>query len=246
MKKNLNEEKLSEKLMQISEYRYYMPELNEEPEDEPAEEEGLEDGDDLEDEDMLNDVGEELDSQGEQGDDLEDDIAGALDNMGQDGGEAMETGEEEVEIDVSGIVDSVNQNAESIEGVNQKLDSVSNQVNAYINKLIKNNQELATQINKMGQNLEKELRKRAPTPYEDIHMRSLSSYPYNQKLTDYWSPKKGDEYEYSIDNPNSQDTADYNIQVKSKGDEEEKPEEYVLTKKDLESNYSDIDIRNSL
>jgi hypothetical protein len=35
--------------------------------------------------------------------------------------------------------------------------------------------------------LEKELEKRAPTPEEKIEMRSLSSYPYNLKLTDFWS-----------------------------------------------------------
>jgi hypothetical protein len=71
--------------------------------------------------------------------------------------------------------------------------------------------------------LEKEIIKRNPTPVEKMEMRSLSSYPFNQKLTDYWADKGGA----------------YDVMGK------EKPKEYVLTKDDVDSSYSDANLRKS-
>ena len=43
--------------------------------------------------------------------------------------------------------------------------------------------------------LEKEVEMRNPTPVEKLEMRSLDSFPFNVKLTDYWSDEKeGGEY----------------------------------------------------
>jgi hypothetical protein len=72
--------------------------------------------------------------------------------------------------------------------------------------------------------LEKEIIKRNPTPVEKLEMRSLSSYPFNQKLTDYWSDKEG---AYDVMN------------------QENKPKEYILTKDDVDSSYSDSQVRSS-
>ena len=72
--------------------------------------------------------------------------------------------------------------------------------------------------------LEKELIKRNPTPVEKLEMRSLSSYPYSQKLTDYWAEKEGP---YDVTNS------------------EVKKKEYVLTKDDVDSNYSDSNVKKS-
>lgn len=249
MKKHLDENNIFDKLFLLSEYKYYTG-LNEAPEDEEeSPEDDIEAGDDLEDieGDPMED---ELDvPEDEGGEDLEDDLAGdiegTLDDMGmEDDAEMGGVEEDEVEIDVSEIVDGVNQNANSINDVSTKMDSMSSQVNSYINQLMKSNQTLTQQIQQMGQNIEQEFKKRAPTPYEDIHMRSLSSYPYNQKLTDYFKPAKGDEYGYSIDNP-AEERADYQIKVKP-DDEDETPKEYVLTNQDIEDGFNDIDIRDSL
>jgi len=74
------------------------------------------------------------------------------------------------------------------------------------------------------EDLEKEIIKRNPTPVEKLEMRSLSSYPYSQKLTDYWADKEGA----------------YDVMNK---DNEKK--EYVLTKDDVDTDYSDTNVKKS-
>ncbi len=72
------------------------------------------------------------------------------------------------------------------------------------------------------EDLEKEIVKRNPTPVEKLEMRSLSSYPYNIKLSDYWSEKEGP---YDVTN--------------------KEPKEYVLTKDDVDSEYSYSQIKDT-
>jgi hypothetical protein len=72
------------------------------------------------------------------------------------------------------------------------------------------------------ENLEKELVKRNPTPVEKLEMRSLSSYPYNIKLSDYWSDKEG---QYDVMN--------------------KEPKEYVLTKDDIDNEFSYSQIKDT-
>lgn len=72
------------------------------------------------------------------------------------------------------------------------------------------------------ENLEKELVKRNPTPVEKLEMRSLSSYPYNIKLSDYWSDKEG---QYDVMN--------------------KEPKEYVLTKDDVDNEFSYSQIKDT-
>lgn len=72
------------------------------------------------------------------------------------------------------------------------------------------------------EDLEKEIVKRNPTPVEKLEMRSLSSYPYNIKLSDYWSEKDG---QYDVMN--------------------NKEKEYVLTKDDINTDFVDSRIRDS-
>ena len=64
-----------------------------------------------------------------------------------------------------------------------------------------------------------------PTPEEKIEMRSLDSYPYSVKLTDFWSSQEGQ----------------YDIVDK----EDEEPKEYVLTQDDIDNDYSSADIQSS-
>jgi len=83
---------------------------------------------------------------------------------------------------------------------------------------IKSMEQISGKIDK----LETELEKRAPTPEEKIEMRSLSSYPYNLKLTDFWANQ---ENQYDI------------IPDKEK--------EYVLNQKTIDSDYSEKNIKDS-
>jgi len=80
-----------------------------------------------------------------------------------------------------------------------------------------------SKISNKIEDLEKEIIKRNPTPVEKLEMRSLSSYPYSQKLTDYWGSKEGV----------------YDVMGN------EKKKEYVLTKDDVDSDYSDSSVKQS-
>ena len=81
-----------------------------------------------------------------------------------------------------------------------------------------------TDITNKIEGLEQEIIKRNPTPVEKLEMRSLHSYPFNQKLSDYWADKEGM----------------YDVMGTSN-----KPKEYVLTKGDVDSTYSDASVKNS-
>jgi hypothetical protein len=82
---------------------------------------------------------------------------------------------------------------------------------------------MSTISNKI-EDLEKEIERRNPTPVEKLEMRSLDSFPYNVKLSDFWA-EKGDRY----------DT----------GAEPKEPTEYVLTQQDIDDSYSESDIEDS-
>ena len=71
--------------------------------------------------------------------------------------------------------------------------------------------------------LEKEIIKRNPTPVEKLEMRSLDSFPFNQKLTDYWAEKEGP----------------YDVMGN------DKKKEYVLTKDDIDADFSPTNIKQS-
>jgi hypothetical protein len=78
-------------------------------------------------------------------------------------------------------------------------------------------------INGKIEGLEKEIIKRNPTNVEKLEMQSLNSGPYTQKLSDYWADKHGA----------------YDVM----GNDEK--QEYILTKDDVDADYSDNDIRKS-
>lgn len=73
-------------------------------------------------------------------------------------------------------------------------------------------------------NLEKEVVKRNPTPVEKLEMRSLSSYPYNIKISDYWKDVEG------------YDTGE---------NKKNEPKEYVLKKTDIDGKYGDIALKKT-
>jgi len=126
-------------------------------------------------------------------------------------------GEETVEVDVTDIVDKAEETRSEIEGITSKME-----------ELMGNLEDLSTKVTGMDQvidkidNLEKEIEKRNPTPVERLEMRSMDSFPYSIKLTDFWSDKEG-----------------YNT-----GEEEAPQEDYTLTQKDVDD-YSEAEIKDS-
>lgn len=133
-----------------------------------------------------------------------------MDDMG-----AEAPAEDEVEVDVTQLVQSGEEAKQAADVASQKTD-----------ELLAKFGELEQRISGMAkisdkiEALEKEIIKRNPTPVEKLEMRSMSSFPYNIKLTDYW--KDVDGYEA----------------------EEQKPKEYVLTSDDVDS-FTDSSVKDS-
>jgi len=144
---------------------------------------------------------------------LDDEGFGDEDDFGGD--------DETIELDVTELVKGSEETKASVDNANEKITQLMDMVGKLETQL-----HSMEEISKKIDFLELELEKRAPTPEEKIEMRSLDSYPYNLKLTDFWATQKG---QYDI--------------LGSEDKEEEK--EYVLTQDDIESDYSDSDIKSS-
>lgn len=127
----------------------------------------------------------------------------------------VESSEDTVEVDVTDIVDNTEATKTSVEGVSSKMDELLSKLS-----------ELENQVSGMDkvidkiETLEKEIEKRNPTPVERLEMRSMQSFPYSVKLTDFWKDKEG--YEATDENE----------------------EEYVLRQSDVE-NFDRNEIKSS-
>ena len=129
--------------------------------------------------------------------------------------------EDEVEVDVTSLVkgseDAKKAAITAMKVSKETGDDLMNKLSDLEAKLSR----MDSVANKI-ENLEKELVKRNPTPVEKLEMRSLSSYPYNIKLSDYWSDKEGQ----------------YDVMDKE-------PKEYVLTKDDVDNEFSYSQIKDT-
>lgn len=129
--------------------------------------------------------------------------------------------EDEVEVDVTSLVkgadDAKNAAIKAMKVSKETGDGLMDKLSDLEAKLAR----MDSVANKI-ENLEKELVKRNPTPVEKLEMRSLSSYPYNIKLSDYWSDKEG---QYDVMN--------------------KEPKEYVLTKDDVDNEFSYSQIKDT-
>ena len=131
---------------------------------------------------------------------------------------AEEPADDSVEVDVTSLV-------QGSEEAKNAADKAAQNSEMLMNKLA----DLEARISRMDsvsakiEDLEKEIIKRNPTPVEKLEMRSLSSFPYSQKLTDYWADKEG-----------AYDVMDA-----------DKKEEYTLTKDDVDYDYSEPNIKKS-
>ena len=134
------------------------------------------------------------------------------------GSEGEEDASDEVELDVTELVKGSEEAKASADAANAKIDQLMGMVNNLTSQL-----DSMDAISNKIDDLEGELEKRAPTPEEKIEMRSLDSYPYNLKLTDFWSNQKN-QYDVIPD----------------------EKKEYVLDKDAIESDYSDVKAKDSL
>jgi hypothetical protein len=151
------------------------------------------------------------------------------DEMPTDGGEEMgpdftepeEPATDDVEIDVTSIVNGTeeakNAAVQAIEASERNAQQVMQKIDALASR-IASMDAMSAKI----EDLEKEIVKRNPTPVEKLEMRSFSSYPYSLKLSDYWEDKEGP----------------YDVMDKQK-------KEYVLTKDDVDSGFSYSQVKNT-
>jgi hypothetical protein len=132
---------------------------------------------------------------------------------------APDMGGETEEIDVTSIVTGTEEAKNAAENASNTSEMLLQKL-ADLEARLGNMDKVTAKIDA----LEKEIVKRNPTPVEKLEMRSLDSYPFNQKLTDYWAEKEGP---YDVMNTDKE------------------KEEYVLTNDDVDSQYNDVDVRKS-
>jgi len=138
-----------------------------------------------------------------------------------------EPAEDEVELDITELVNSTEEAKASSDMANSKLEALIKGFGA-LEQQLNVMQQTSAKIDDLGTKvteLEHDIERRNPTPEEQIEMRSLDSYPYSIKLTDYWSDK-----EDKLAIPSSQQNGG--------------TKEYTLTKQDVEG-YSPSDVKKS-
>jgi hypothetical protein len=146
-----------------------------------------------------------------------DPMGGGQDPMGggAPGGDPMGGGpmdeppmeEEDDVIDVDDITNAQEKMNKTVNNVGRDL----GKVDARIEKLLGAVDKLATMFDKNNQEIEQlkaEYERRNPTQTEKLKLRSLTSFPFNLQLPDYWS-EKGVNSNYSADADNEEQTKDF-------------------------------------
>jgi hypothetical protein len=134
--------------------------------------------------------------------------------VGDDGGDEDVTADTEgtEELDVTELVNSQKE-------ISDKQDEYMETMFSRLEDLTSKLGEMDSILNKINDLEQKVEKYRQKTPEEKLQLRSLDSYPFNQKLTDFFMDKQG-EFEQTGKN------------------------EYILTSDEVE-NYSDGDIKKS-
>jgi hypothetical protein len=126
--------------------------------------------------------------------------------------------------------------------LNQWVADINNNIGEVKQSVMSTKAETEKSLNGMMAEVDAELKKRIPTPNEKLQMQSLSAYPYNIKLTDYFIPVKADKPQ----NVNiSQDGLGRNYFDKISDQSEQIAKDYVLTTDDIENSYNQVDVENS-
>jgi len=142
----------------------------------------------------------------------------------------LESDEEDVEeIDVTDIV----MKSDEAKDMSQQAVSIGQENSEYLKSLTDKLSNLEAQLVKMDTIASKigKLEKEVKTPEEKLELRSLDSYPFNLKLSDYWNEKAEEDDNYRI----SSGVSTENGQKK----------EYVLDKEVVDSDYNELEVKNS-
>ena len=247
-KKILNEKEELDRFKLLMEYDFYIGEEDDyKPEGDLMTEEDPEENEleaDLDSgEDFGEEGGEDFGGEEEGGEELEGDIEADLDveepmdDAPEDTGGFEDTPEmeeplpepepmeDEVELDVTELVQSSEAAKASADQANQSIDMLMAKFDEMTDSL-----DRMDAIHTKIDGLEHEIEKRNPTPEEELEMRSLDSFPYNLKLTDYWDEKEG-----------NYDAMNGGI----KKEDSKNKEEYVLTQDEVDRDYNKIHVKDS-
>lgn len=164
----------------------------------------------------------------EGGEEVEDEFGTAGEFSAADDLEGVEDDEVE-EIDVTSIV----KGSDEAKEMAQQAVTVGQENSSYLKSLTDKLSNLESQLSKMDTIASKigKLEQDIKTPEERLELRSLDSFPFNTKLSDYWSEKAKTDDRYRI----------------STGEEmsDGKQKEYTLTPEELDSDYSEEEIKTS-
>lgn len=130
--------------------------------------------------------------------------------------EPMEEEEPVEEIDIDQVTDAQQKTFDRVNSVGKDLGKVDTRIEKLLGA-IESMKSMIDNNNSEIESLKKEFEKRNPTQTEKLNMRSLDSYPFNIKPTDYWSQKaKDSNYSAYADN------------------DEPTQQEYVITNNDVD------------
>ena len=142
----------------------------------------------------------------------------------------LEMAEEDVEeIDVTSLV----KGSEEAKEAAQQAVNLGQENTSYLKALTDKLSNLESQLSKMDSiaNKVSQLQQTIKTPEEKLELRSLDSFPFNQKLSDYWEDKAKTDDRYRIST--GEETSDGQTK------------EFVLNKDEIESDYSEETIKSS-
>lgn len=260
---------IASKINLVREYNYYMPkkkgtleEADDSDEEDPSmEDTSMEDNVDPAKEDQGDDDSMGGDSEGE---DISADELGLGDLESASGGESMDDmsgmedmgdmdsgmediGADEVELDITDLVDKMENNSQEISQVNQRVDDIGSKMDSkfaeFTEKIVQVSNQMVNNINSLQKNIGAELKKRNPTPNEQLQMQSLRSYPYDQKLTDFWKPVDKFDAQSEMDNAYGNNQS-FDLKIGNKNVKKDE-DDYVITQSDIDSPMSDLFIRDS-
>jgi hypothetical protein len=181
---------------------------------------------------LIDEDDDELDLDMEDGKDIDAELG--LDDQNT---EDVEGSSDEVEIDVTDIVSKQDEILAKFDEMIASINGIK--ANGDTEEMKKSIANISNKIEGGVNELKKELIKRNPTPNEKLQLQSMNSFPYNLSLSDYWKPAE-DENDEEIAMSGS---GDKNFLDKTLEDDEPS---YDLSVKDIEDDYSEVDVKNSL
>jgi len=137
-------------------------------------------------------------------------------------GDAPESGGDTEEIDITDLVNMTQNIKNQLDDKQSESDAVMGKMGDLFSKLDDLESKLSQMDNVIAKidNLESKVETmKAPTPQEKLEMRSLDSYPFNQKPSEFFSQKQ--------------------LDMKASG-----KNEYIITKQDIDD-YNDKEVRDS-